>query len=66
MQCEESLVTARVLEEREILKRGTAYRMAKAGLIPCHLIGVQRRGVRFVVAEVLEALRRPVPQKGGN
>jgi hypothetical protein len=69
MQGEERLVTASVLEERGILKRGTAYKMAKAQLIPCHFVGVRRRGIRFILAEVLEALRCPVgsaSERGGT
>lgn len=56
---EQELVTAAVLEERGILKKGTAYRMAKLKLIPCAYVGTRRRGIRFSPAEVLEALRRP-------
>ena len=53
------LVTAAVLEERGILKRSTAYRMLKAGLISAYKVGAKGRGVRFRVEEVLSALRRP-------
>jgi hypothetical protein len=56
---EQGLVTAAGLEERGILKRGTAYRMGKLGLIPCSYVGPKRKGVRFNVDEVLKALRRP-------
>lgn len=56
-QCE--LVTAAVLEERGILTKGTAYRMVRAGLLPAYQCGVTGRGVRFRVAEVLAALRKP-------
>lgn len=58
-QCE--LVTASVLEERGILKKGTAYRMAKLNLIPFAKVGPKRRGIRFSPADVLAALRQPVP-----
>jgi hypothetical protein len=60
-----SLVSAAALEQRGILRRGTAYRMAKAGQIPCYSVGTKGRGVRFRVEEVLAALRRPV-QIGGQ
>ena len=53
------LVTAAVLEERGILKRGTAYRMVKAGKIPHYVVGMATSGIRFKVDEVLAALRRP-------
>lgn len=58
-QCE--LVTAAVLEERGILTKGTAYRMARSGQIPCYSVGTEGRGVRFRIDEVLAALRRPMP-----
>ena len=53
------LVTAAGLERRKVLKKGTAYRMAKDGQIPCYLVGPKGRGIRFRVEEVLTALRRP-------
>ena len=56
----EELVSAATLEERGILKKGTAYKMQKAGLLPAYFCGKKRRGVRFRVEEVLAALRRPV------
>ncbi|HEV8620948.1 MAG TPA: hypothetical protein VGQ79_07980 [Nitrospiraceae bacterium] len=37
---------------------GCLYAMARAGLVPSYRVGVQRRGVRFDVEEVKEALRR--------
>ncbi|MDI3462769.1 MAG: hypothetical protein OJF50_001590 [Nitrospira sp.] len=55
-----SLVSASQLERLNILPKGTAYRMAKIGLIPSYAIGQKGRGVRFRVDEVLAALRRPV------
>lgn len=58
---EQGLVTAARLEELGILKKGTAYRMAKLKLIPCAYVGARRRGIRFFPAEVLDALRRPAP-----
>lgn len=56
---EEGLITAVELEQRGILKRGTVFRMARLGLIPSYRVGVKGRGLRFCVAEVLAALRRP-------
>jgi hypothetical protein len=57
------LVTAAVLEKRGILKKGTAYRMAKLNLIPCAKVGPKRRGIRFSPADVLAALRQSVPSE---
>ncbi|MEP6890027.1 MAG: helix-turn-helix domain-containing protein [Nitrospirota bacterium] len=57
------LVTASVLEERGILKKGTAYRMAKGGQIPSYLVGPKGRGIRFRADEVLAALRRPAREE---
>jgi hypothetical protein len=54
------LISASELERLDILPRGTAYRMSKAGLIPSYAIGAKGRGVRFRVDEVLAALRRPM------
>jgi hypothetical protein len=56
---DEPLVSARELEEKQILPKGSAYRLAKRGLIPCFVVGTKGRGVRFRVSEVVEALRRP-------
>lgn len=53
------LVTASVLEERGILRKGTAYKMAAQGKLPHYVVGCHDRGVRFRVDEVLAALRRP-------
>lgn len=57
---DQELVTATGLEERGILRKGTAYRMAKLRLIPCSYVGPKRGGIRFSPQEVLAALRRPV------
>lgn len=54
----EELVKAQILEERRILKAGTAYKMARAGLLKSYRIGVRGRGVRFRVSEVLAALEK--------
>ena len=58
-----ALVTAADLEAMGILKRGTAFRMAKLNLIPCSRVGAKRGGIRFSPAEVLKALRRPEVQQ---
>ena len=59
----QELVTAVLLEQRGILPKGTAYKMAKSGQIPSYAVGEKGRGVRFCVEEVLLALRRrPVPE----
>ena len=55
----EELVTAAELEKRGILKKGTAYRMAKLKLIPCSYVGPKRGGIRLSPSEVLAALRQP-------
>ena len=52
------LVTAAVLEKLGILKKGTAYRMAKLNLIPFAKVGPKRRGIRFSPADVLLALKQ--------
>ena len=54
------LVTAATLEQEYGIPRGSAYRMAKSGLIPAYKVGPKRTGLRFVATEVLEALRAPV------
>ena len=56
---DEPLVSARTLEEKQILPKGSAYRLAKQGLIPCFSVGAKRHGVRFRISEVVAALRRP-------
>ncbi len=53
------LVDAGELNARKILKRSTAYKLARQGLIPSYLVGPKQTGVRFRVREVLEAIRRP-------
>lgn len=63
-QCE--LITAAVLEERGILTKGTAYRMARSGQIPCYSVGTEGRGVRFRVDEVLAALKRPLASENAG
>jgi hypothetical protein len=55
----EPLETATELERAGIVKRGCAYKLAKAGVIPSYLVGPKQTGVRFRRSEVLAALRRP-------
>jgi len=55
----EELVSASVLDERNILSKSTAFKMSALGLIPSYKVGPKKRGVRFRVSEVLAALRRP-------
>ena len=56
----EQLVTAQELEARGVMKKGTAWKMAKAGKLIHYKSGVTGTGIRFRVDEVLAALRRPV------
>jgi hypothetical protein len=56
----EPLETATELELAGIVKRGSAYKLAKLGIIPSYLVGPKQTGVRFRRSEVLAALRRPV------
>lgn len=56
-QQEQGGVPARELERLGILKAGTAYRMARAGLIPFRPVGAKLGGIRFNPAEVVEALK---------
>lgn len=62
----EELVSASVLDERRILKKAMAYKMAQLGLIPSYKVGCKKRGVKFRVGEVLAALRRPLPDERGS
>lgn len=57
----DELVSAAVLEQRGILRKSTAYKMAAQGKLPHYVVGCHDRGVRFRVEEVLAALRRPMP-----
>ena len=52
---EARLVTAKDLEQLDIMPKGTAYRMAKVGAIPSYALGAKGRGVRFKLEEVLAA-----------
>ena len=59
----EPLETATDLERAGIVKRGSAYKLAKQGIIPSYLVGPKRTGVRFRRSEVLAALRRPASRE---
>jgi hypothetical protein len=56
---DEPLESATDLERAGIVKRASAYKLAKAGVIPSYLVGPKQTGVRFRRSEVLAALRRP-------
>jgi hypothetical protein len=56
----EPLVDATELEAKGVLRKSSAYRLAKTGAIPSYMVGPAQTGVRFRVSEVLAALRRPV------
>jgi hypothetical protein len=60
----EPLETATELDRAGIIRKGTAYKLAKNGIIPCYLVGPKQTGVRFRRSEVLTALRRPA--QAGN
>jgi predicted DNA-binding transcriptional regulator AlpA len=51
------LVTAQVVEQVINLKRPALYRLARAKRVPVYRLG-RERGLRFVVSEVLDALRQ--------
>ena len=53
------LVKASILEADYGIPRGSVYKLARTGMIPCYKVGPKRTGVRFIVEEVLSALRRP-------
>ena len=56
----DQLVTAQELEARGVMKKGTAYRMVKAGKLTHYKVGCAGGGIRFRVDEVLAALRQPI------
>ena len=58
MMNSEQLVTAQELEERGVMRKGTAYRMVKAGQLTHYKVGCGGGGIRFRVDEVLADLRR--------
>jgi excisionase family DNA binding protein len=51
-------ITAEELARRLDCAKSTVYAMAKSGAIPCVAVGVNKTGVRFDYAEVLEALKK--------
>jgi len=55
----EELVSASELDAKQILSKGTAYKMSALGLIPSYKVGCKKRGVKFRISEVLAALRQP-------
>ena len=59
-----ALVSARQLEELGIMKKGAAFRMAKAGMLVHYRTGASRGGIRFRVQEVLDAMRVPAKVAG--
>ena len=54
------LVDAATVAERLGQAKSSIYRLAKSGAIPSYKAGQHGHGVRFDLAEVREALRRPV------
>jgi hypothetical protein len=58
----EQLVTAQELEARGVMRKGTAYRMAKAKKLIHYKVGNHGGGIRFRVDEVLAALRVPAAE----
>ncbi len=57
------LVTAQELERRGVMKKGTAYKMVKAGKLIHYKVGCTGGGIRFRVGEVLDSLRQPASTK---
>lgn len=55
----DQLVTAQELEARGVMKKGTAFKMVKAGKLVHYRVGCHGGGIRFRVDEVLAAIRRP-------
>ena len=53
------LVDAATVAEKLGQAKSSIYRLAKSGAIPSYAAGPSRRGVRFDLIEVREALRRP-------
>lgn len=52
------LVTAEAVEQAIDLKRPALYRLARAKRVPVYRLG-REKGLRFVVSEVLDAIRQP-------
>ena len=55
----ERLIDAAELQDRHGIKKGSSYRLARAGIIPAYRTGPKLRGLRFLASEVLSALRQP-------
>ena len=53
---QQPLVKARELERFGVSKH-SAYVLARSGLLPHYKVGKKRNGIRFIVSEVLAALR---------
>lgn len=53
------LVSVEELSQTVGVSRVTLYQMTRKGLLPHYRIGKHKFGLRFVVAEVLAALRQP-------
>lgn len=62
----EQFLTARQLAARLGIPVYTIYKMSRAGLLPTKRIGVHFRGLRFIEAEVRDALSRPVAVASGE
>ena len=62
----ERLVNAEELQEETAIPKGTSYKLAREGLIPSYRVGPKLGGVRFLVSEVLTALRRPAVAPRGD
>lgn len=54
-----ALINAVALSRALGMARSQVYRLAKQRVIPSYLVGARRGGVRFDLAEVKEALKRP-------
>ena len=62
----DNLVTVKEAAEAVGMGVGSLYRLAKAGIVPSYAVGPRRSGVRFSIAELKAALRRPVPEARGD
>ncbi len=66
------LVTADIVSRFTGIPRGTIYVMARRQMIPCYKTGANRYALRFIVEEVLQALKQPamveptMPTGGGS
>lgn len=59
MERSSRLIDAETVAEEIGQAKSSVYRLAKLGLIPSYKAGSRLRGVRFDLAEVRAALRRP-------